>query len=399
VSKIVVYGQALFRGFPFKAFTRDIWLICLSNIIGAFGEGLYFYVFPLYIKTLQADYVQIGLVFSALYGASALTLLLGGVLADRFDRKKILIMAWAPWACAPLIYSFASNWQQLIPGAVCWGVSMMGVPAFNAYIITSTRDKTKIASVLSFVWASYSFSYIFAPTVGGYLATAIGMRLVLLLSALLGAMATGVFFFLRSQRPLVASHKTQRQSAPSDRSRMPWRKMLLWSICFALITFFMTVGRTFVPTFLSEQVGFSEFYVALFGSVGFAGMTVLGVTMGHLGDRWRKPRAIGLCLFVFLASTVSLFLVREIAVLMLVAFFFGGSGVTGSLVSSFIGSIAPENRRGLWLSVPQTLSLVAAFAAPYLAGFLYTLDPNNTLMFSIVATPFLILFALVGLKE
>jgi MFS family permease len=128
-------------------------------------------------------------------------------------------------------------------------------------------------------------------------------------------------------------------------------------------------------------------------------MTVLGVTIGHLGDRWRKPRAIGLCLTIFLASTVSLLLVREIAVLMLVAFFFGGSGVTGTLVSSFIGSIAPENRRGLWLSVPQTLSLVAAFAAPYLAGFLYTLDPNNTLMFSIVATPFLILFALVGLKE
>jgi MFS family permease len=94
VSKMVIYGQALFRGFPFKAFTRDIWLICLSNVIGAFGEGLYFYVFPLYIRALQADYVQIGLVFSALYGASALTLLLGGVLADRFDRKKILIMGW-----------------------------------------------------------------------------------------------------------------------------------------------------------------------------------------------------------------------------------------------------------------------------------------------------------------
>jgi hypothetical protein len=84
---------------------------------------------------------------------------------------------------------------------------------------------------------------------------------------------------------------------------------------------------------------------------------------------------------------------------MLVAFFFGGSGVTGALVSSFIGSIAPENKRGLWLSVPQTLSLTAAFIAPYLAGFLYTLDPNNTFMFSIIATPFLILFALAGLKE
>jgi MFS family permease len=399
VSKIAVYGQALFRGFPFKAFTRDIWLICLSNVIGAFGEGLYLYVFPLYIKTLQADYVQIGLVFSALYGVSALTPLLGGVLADRFDRKKILILAWVPWACAPLIYSFASEWQQLIPGAVCWGISMIGVPAFNAYIITSTVDKAKTASVLSFVWSSYSFSYIFAPTVGGYLATIMGMRLVLCASALLTAVATAVFFFIHSQHPLASGVKDDGQSVSSDKRKMQWRRMLLWSIYFALTTFFMTVGRTFVPTFLSEQVGFSEFHVALFGSVGFAGMTVIGITMGHLGDRWRKSRAIGLCLSLFLVSTLSLFLVREVAVLMLVAFFFGGSGVTGALVSSFIGSIAPENKRGLWLSVPQTLSLTAAFIAPYLAGFLYTLDPNNTFMFSITAMPFLILFALAGLKE
>ncbi len=78
MAKLIGYGQALFQGFAFKAFTRDIWLLCISNIIGAFGEGLYFWVFPLYIGTLHADYVQIGIVFSTLYGASALTLLLGG---------------------------------------------------------------------------------------------------------------------------------------------------------------------------------------------------------------------------------------------------------------------------------------------------------------------------------
>lgn len=399
MSKLIGFSQALFQGFAFKAFTRDIWLLCASNIIGAFGEGLYFWVFPLYIGTLQADYVQIGIVFSTLYGASALTLLLGGLMADRFDRKNILLASWTPWVLAPLIYSFASNWQQLIPGAICWGVSMIGVPAMNAYIVTSIKDRKKMASVLSFVWSCYSFSYIFAPTVGGYLATVIEMRWVLRIACILTAVATAVFFFLHSQHPPERnSAKPEKSSQPNSRKPLGHR-LLLWSVCFGLISFFMGVGRTFVPTFLSVEVGLNEFLVGLFGSVGFAGMTFMGIAMGHLGDKWRKRSVVSLCLSLFALSMIPLFLVRYVAILMLVAFFFGGSNVTGTIISSFIGSIAPENRRGLWLSVPQTFGLAAAFIAPYLAGYLYTLNPAYTFIVSVGAIPLLILYAMTKLKE
>lgn len=96
MSRIATHIHMLSCPFSFKAFTRDIWLICISNVVGAFGEGLYFWVFPLFIRQLQADYMQLGLVFSALYGAHALAPLLGGILSDMFDRKKARIMGWAP---------------------------------------------------------------------------------------------------------------------------------------------------------------------------------------------------------------------------------------------------------------------------------------------------------------
>jgi MFS family permease len=205
------YMRLLTFGVPFEAFTKDIWLICLSNVIGAFGEGLYSYIFPIYVGKLQADYFQIGAVISALFGASALTPLPGGWLADRFDRKKILILSWIPWFIAPLFYSAATHWTLLIPGTICWGISMIGVPALNACIITSVRDKKKLTSVFSFVWASYSFSYIFAPATGALLASFIGMRFVFLVSSVLCAAATGVFLFLHSQHP-----RKRNQEAPSS---------------------------------------------------------------------------------------------------------------------------------------------------------------------------------------
>ncbi len=397
MSRLAGYVRALSFGFPFKAFTRDIWLICLSNVIGAFGEGLYFWVFPLYIRQLHADYVQLGLVFSALYGASALAPLPGGLLADRFDRKKILILAWIPWVFAPFLYSFAQDWVQLIPGAVCWGTSMIGVPAVNAYVITSVDDKRNLASVLSFVWASYSFSYIFAPTVGAALATVFEMRWVLRLATLLCAVATGVFFFLHSQRPRKKEMISQIQ--PLTEEKKLWRRMLIWSGFFTATTFFVTLARPFVPTYLNNPVGLSEFYIGLFGSINFAGMTFIGITMGRLGDKRQKSTAIGMCLALYASSMIPMLLIRDPTALMFMAFLYGSSMVIGSLVSSYVGTIAPESKRGLWVSIPQTLSLLAGVIASYVGGYLFTQSPYYALIASIISMPFLALIALTKLKE
>jgi MFS family permease len=399
LSRAAVLRRAFSFGFSFNAFNRDIWLICISNVIGAFGEGLYFWVFPLYIRSLQADPIQLGLVFSALFGVAALAPIPGGLLADKFDRKKLLILSWAPWVFAPLIYSFAENWTQLIPGTILWGVSMLGFPVITAYVITSVTDKRQLTSVLAFVWASYSFSYIFAPATGGYLATVIGMPGVLRLSTVFAAVATIIFFFLHSQHPRKNETETRLQSAsPVDGRRMR-RTMLVWAGFYTALTFFTSIVRPYVPTLLGEQFKLSEFYVGLFGSVNYAGVTFLGIAVGRLGDRWPKSRAISLCLLFYIASVVPLILVRDTATLMFVAFIFGGSAASGSLVSSFVGTIAPQNKQALWVSIPQTTSLMAAFAAPYLGGYLYTLSPYYAFIVSASGIPFLVLFALRWLHE
>ena len=398
MSRITEYKRILLSGFPFEAFTTDIWLLCISNVIGAFGEGLYFWIFPLYVRSLQADFIQLGTVYSVLYGAAALSPLLGGVLADRFDRKRILIAAWTPWIFAPLIYSFAGNWQQLIPGAACWGISMIGLPALNAYVITSSGSKERLASVLSFVWAAYSFSYIFAPAIGSYLAVIIGMRWVLRLSTVLAAAATIVFFFLHSQHPSRNVTEIQVNTVGSSERKRYLRKMLIWSIFFMVAEFFIYIARPYLPPFLSEQAGFNEIYVGVFGSINFAGATFITIAMGHLGDRWNETGAISFCLVLFLGATVPLLMFRESVSLMMVAFLFGGSAAIPPLINAVVGKIAPRNEQGLWISIPQTLGLLAAFAAPYLGGYFYTQSPYYTFIASISAVPLLMAWALFRLK-
>jgi predicted MFS family arabinose efflux permease len=298
-----------------------------------------------------------------------------------------------------LIYSFATDWVQLIPGTFCWGVSMIGLPAVTAYVITSVEDKTKFASVLALVWSTYSFSYIFAPAVGGYLATVIEMQWVLRVSVVLCAVSTVTFFFLHSQHPRKETVETRQEQLPAAEESKLWRKIIVWSAFFTATSFFISIGRPYVQTFLFETVKMSEFQVGLFGSINYAGITFIGIAMGRMADRWRKSGAMSMCLLLYVASMLPLLLIREPNSLMFIAFTLGGSATLGSLVSSFVGTIAPRAKRGLWVSVPQTCSMVASFIAPYLGGYLYTSSPAYAFIISMSALPFLAIYALVRLKD
>jgi len=95
---------------------QDLKLIFVSNFIGAFGDGLYAYILPLYIRGLNASSADVGSLFSIFTLSTALTIIPGGFLADRFDRKKVMILGWMLWVPIPLMFSVATRWAQLFPG-------------------------------------------------------------------------------------------------------------------------------------------------------------------------------------------------------------------------------------------------------------------------------------------
>jgi predicted MFS family arabinose efflux permease len=241
------------------------------------------------------------------------------------------------------------------------------------------------------------------------------MRQVLWVSTVLSAVSTGVFFFLHSQHPRKEETRVETEPPHAPIEKRFWRKIILalrapeekgllrkilvWSALLTVSSFFISIGRPFVQTFLNESVKMTEVQIGLFGSINYAGITFIGVAMGRAGDKWKKSWAIGVCLLLYFASIIPLLLITETTTLMFIAFLLGGSAVSAQLVYSFVGTIAPTAKRGLWLSIPQTFSLIASFAAPYLGGYLYTLSPTYAFITSVSIMPFLAVYAIAKLKD
>nr|AHM02051.1 major facilitator superfamily permease [uncultured miscellaneous Crenarchaeota group] len=372
------------------ALNRDLKLLFVSTFTGAFGDGLYFFILPLYIRELGAKPVEVGTFFSVMLMAAAFTPLLGGVLADRYDRKKIMIAGWLVWMPVPILFSLAKNWVQLLPTAVLYGV-WIGQPAFSAYIASSAK-KEKATLTFTVLSASWSLGYIFSPALGASLSDAIGIRWVFYLSFILYGACTSILFLISSQN--VVTQTSQLSSTATSFGR---KKLLVWSVFFAVIMFFVLLVRPIIPQILKDEFHLTDSLVGILGSITFLGSGVLGIYLGRIGDKWKKAGAISVCMVLCSVSAIILVLFNNFFALSLASLLMGASYTTWSLIGAVMSRIAPEPSRARWISVPLSASMFAAFLAPYLGGLLYESSPYNPFLVFIVATGLLSVLALTKL--
>jgi MFS family permease len=380
----------------FRFLNRDLRLIFACNLIGSFGDGLYAYTLPKYLTgRLGADSVELGILYAVMSLVAAITLFTAGMLADRYDRKKIMVAGWVAWIPAPIIFSVANNWVHALPGMVLWGF-WLGGPTTTAYVVTSA-DKSRLSSSFMALSAAWSLGYIFSPGIGGYLSEVVGYHIVFYSAAILYTLAALILVFTSSQKG--AQIENARVDVLPLRRLIRFRKLLIFSAFFASVMFTVMLFRPFVPSFLSDIYGYQEFEIGIFGSISFFGSAVLGILLGKVGDKWKKAYALAASLILCSISLILLMLFGDFQILTLVFFLTGGSYMTWSLMSAIVGPTAPESSRARWVAVPQTISMFVSVLAPYIGGFLYSISPHHPFIIAITASLLLAAFALWLLKE
>jgi len=378
---------------PFKVLNRDLRLIFISNLIGAFGDGLYAYILPKYMaEALGASPVDVGILYALTSLTAASTLLAAGAIADKYDRKKIMIAGWAAWLPAPLIFAFAKDWMQMIPGMILWGF-WLGGPTSTAYIVTAA-DKNKLTLTFTIISSAWSFGYIFSPAIGGYMAEKLNMQTVFLISFALYALATTILAFIRSQHAELLEHK-KLGDHPSTVQLLKTRKLMAISAFFAATMFVIIMFRPFVPKFLADTYHYRDSEIGLLGSIAFAGSAFLGIALGRFGDKYGKKFALAVQMMLCSFSLAVTLLTGNFYLLALASFLMGASYTVWPLMSAIIGPMAPEHIRAKWVSIPQTISMFASILAPYVGGILYSALPSLPFTTAILMTTALTLISLV----
>lgn len=373
---------------------RDLKLIFLTHMTWDIGQGLYSFIFPLYILQLGGNPADIGLISSVMYMVVTFSMVLGGFLADRFDRKKLILQVWICATPAMLIYSFAVQWWQLIPGIVMYSL-IIGAPAENAYIASSASEE-KIARAFTVTEIGYSFGMIFSPLLGSFLFVFLGIRWLLRISFLISIVSTLTLFFISSQIP----KKKEKASKPLEDFLSPLKNknFIMLMPVFILAAFSITMISPFVSPILQGMYKLNTALILAMGSVLSVGEVAFGVFSGWFGDHWSITNAFSLTLIVASSSALLLAFPSLFFIIPFAIFLMGASRSTLALARSIVGKCSIVSLGAMFAIYSVIIGLFQTLA-PEVGSILYESSPILLLSFSaILNLVTILLISIVGKK-
>lgn len=371
------------KAFPFHTLNRDLKILFISNLFASFGDGLTIYLLPLFIRNLNATPENVGFLYSILTIASAITIIPGGFLADKYDRKKILLLGWLFWVPVPLFFAFATDWTQLAPAMFLYGILFSG-PASSAYVVGRSQ-KDKVASTFTTLVAAWGIGYTFAPTVAGYLAETIGMQPVFFLTTAFYFITTVIITRISSQFPRKGEPTLKSTQPTLDSSTSTRRRILFLSVLFAAVMFILSLVFPLVPQFLHDVYKYDVALIGILGSFTYFGGSTLSLLIGKIGDKYGKTTSVSVSM-ICVAFALTIFVsVNNIPLLIVASFIRGASFPMWALIGATVGLIVPSASRARWISVVQTMTQVVSILAPYVGGFLYARSPQTPFLIVIIA--------------
>ena len=111
------------------SYRKILTVLSLSMFCAMLGIGIIAPVLPLYAKRLGASGLAIGTIIGAFSFSRSGGMLISGELAERMNRKVLLLAGLAFYALASVAYTFASTTESLIAIRIGHGIgSAMVVP-------------------------------------------------------------------------------------------------------------------------------------------------------------------------------------------------------------------------------------------------------------------------------
>ncbi|KXK14811.1 MAG: major facilitator superfamily transporter [Chloroflexi bacterium OLB14] len=189
--------KTLYHQFPSK-----FWIILLAVFIDSIGSTLLFPFFSLYItERFNVGMTQAGMVLGLFSIFGVIGNIIGGVLTDKFGRRKLIIFGLVFSAFSTLSLGFATSLAMLYPLAIFIGIlSSIAGPAHQA-MMADILDEHQRQEGFGLLRVTNNLSWIIGPSIGGFLASRSYM-LLFIMDAVVSCIVAFIFYqFMTETKP------------------------------------------------------------------------------------------------------------------------------------------------------------------------------------------------------
>jgi MFS family permease len=284
--------------------------------------------------------------------------LIGGVVADRRDRRQLLIMSQciqmgAAFALALLVYvDVIRIWHVLMLSVITGLAQAFGGPAYQS-LIPSLVDKQHLPNAIALNSIQFNLARVIGPLLAGAALAAFGMVACFGLNGLSFLVVIAAILALHIRHIPVLAGTRMHQELKSGFDYVRSQSGLIGLIVLAFATTFLgTPVLTFLPLFAQDvfRGGVSE-YTQLMAFAG--GGAVTGALVVAWLGRFKHMGLAVLALQVAFGMLVVLFAQTRVLWLNEVLLFASGACMVMvfAMLSSLVQLIAPNEMRGRVMSI------------------------------------------------
>jgi MFS family permease len=326
--------------------------------------------FPTIARSLDVTSAEIGLLITFFTLPGIIFTPIFGILADRYNRKVILIPSLFLFGIAGTACAFATSFDQLLLFRAFQGVGSAALGVLNLTLIGDLYSGNRRASVMGYNGSVLSIGTAMYPAIGGALAV-LGWHYPFFLTLL--AIPVGLFalFFLNQETEKnglgINLYLKEIKSALMS-------KMVLGLFLGMFLTFIILYGGyiTFFTILLDEKFEKSSLAIGIILSGSSLVTAITSAQLGKLTKRFSEKNLIAAAAILYTVIFLMIPMIDNIWYFILPISLFGvAQGMNIPSILNLLTGYAPKEFRAAFLSVNWMVMRFGQALGPYVLGLVY----------------------------
>jgi len=334
---------------------RTLWLGAITSTIGTWMQKV---AQSWLVLSLTGSAFFLGLDDFLAQLPILLFTMIGGVIADRHDRRRLLIasqyvqMASAFALAALVLLDVVRIWHILALSFLTGLAQAFGGPAYQS-LIPSLVAKTDLPNAIALNSIQFNLARVIGPLLAGVALAAWGTAACFGLNGLSFLVVIGALMMLRVTHTPPATRRSLMEEMRSGLGYVKRHQMLVTLTVLAFISTFLALPLlTFLPIFTQAIFHREAAEYAVMMAFSGAGAVVGALVVAWLGKFRNMGRTLLSVQVVFGVLIVAFAWSRTLWVSHLLLFAAGAALITVfSLISSLVQLIAPDDLRGRVVSI------------------------------------------------
>ncbi|MDQ2900115.1 MAG: MFS transporter [Acidobacteriota bacterium] len=385
--------RRVFKAFQYRDF-RLLWIGACTSSIGTWMQQV---AQSWLVYEISDSAFMLGL--DAFLGAAPIILfsLVGGVVADRMDRRRLLIISQVVQMSSAFLLAFLISahlvriWEILTLSFVVGTAQSFGGPAYSA-LVPSLVEKEDVPNAIALNSIQFNLARIIGPVLGGLAFTSLGASWCFSLNGLSFIAVIISLLLLRinfkpakTGESVIASMK---QGFGFIRNQGAMQGLIVLAFCMTGLAIPMI---TLLPVFAKDVFhGGPQVYTWMLEASG-AGSVTGALIVAALGNIASKGR-FALVMLIFLGMGIAGFAESKNILVSCLFLFFSGAALMGAfaMISSLVQLITANEMRGRVMSVYNVAfrggmpigSLIAGWLVPIFSAP-HVIAVNGVLLLSL----------------